>query len=47
MTEDNGTTFCVYDGPNHESVREVAGTNSLPIDTVTPVRVLDPYFYFA
>jgi len=47
VTEDRGTTFCVYDGPDAESIREVAGANGLPVDTVTPVRVLDPYFYFA
>jgi hypothetical protein len=26
-------------------VRDVAGANGSPCDTVTPVNVLDPYFY--
>jgi len=47
VTEDRRTTFCVYDGPSPEAVREVAGTNKLPVDSITAVRVLDPYFYFA
>ncbi len=45
VTPDNGKTFCVYDGPNPEAIREVAELNSLPIDNITEVRVLDPYFY--
>lgn len=45
VTPDNNTTYCVYDGPNPESIREVAELNSLPVDKITEVRVLDPYFY--
>ena len=45
VTPDNGTTFCIYDGPTPEAIREAAGLNSLPIDKITEVRVLDPYFY--
>src|SRR5215831_8728695 len=45
VTEDRGTTFCIYDGPDPKAVRDVAGANGLPCDTVTPVNVLDPYFY--
>jgi hypothetical protein len=45
VTEDRGTTYCIYDGPEPQSVREVAGANGLPCDSVTPVSVLDPYFY--
>lgn len=39
-------TFCVYDGPDPESIRLVAERNGLPVDRITQVRVLDPYFYF-
>lgn len=38
-------TFCIYDGPNPEAIRMAAGTNGLPVDRITEVRVLDPYFY--
>jgi hypothetical protein len=45
VADDHGKTFCVYDGPSPEAIREVAQRNGLPVDTVTEVRVLDPYFY--
>ena len=34
-----------YDGPTPEAVRRVADRNKLPVDRITEVRVLDPYFY--
>lgn len=40
-------TFCVYDGPNPEAIRKVATRNGLPLDTITEVSVLNPYFYHA
>jgi Nickel responsive protein SCO4226-like len=43
---DNRTrTFCLYDGPSPEAIRKTAARNRLPIDRITQVRVLDPYFY--
>ena len=45
VTPDKSRTFCVYDGPSPEAIRRTAGRNSLPIDKITEVRVLDPYFY--
>ncbi len=45
VTPDRRKTFCIYDGPDPESIRAVAGKNSLPVETITEVRVLDPYFY--
>jgi hypothetical protein len=38
-------TFCVYDGPDPEAIRAVAERNGLPVDRITEVSVLDPYFY--
>ncbi|GAA1863583.1 DUF4242 domain-containing protein [Pseudonocardia ailaonensis] len=38
-------TFCIYDGPSPESIREAAATTGLPVDRITEVSVLDPYFY--
>jgi hypothetical protein len=45
VTTDRGKTFCIYDGPNPEAIRSVAGKNGLPVDSITEIRVLDPYFY--
>jgi hypothetical protein len=43
--DDNRKTFCIYDGPSPEAIRQVAQRNGLPVDAITEVRVLDPYFY--
>ncbi len=45
VSEDKTRTYCVYDGPTPEAIREVAQCNDLPIDKITRVSVLDPYFY--
>jgi hypothetical protein len=45
VSDDARRTFCVYDGPSPEAIRRAAERNGLPIDAITEVRVLDPYFY--
>ncbi len=45
VTQDLKKTYCIYDGPSPDAIRDVAGRNNLPIDRITPVSVLDPYFY--
>lgn len=45
VTEDKSRTFCIYDAPNAEAIRKVARSNGLPVDRITKVSVLDPYFY--
>ena len=45
VTEDKRKTFCIYDGPSPEAIRQSAGKNSLPVDRISEVSVLDPYFY--
>lgn len=45
VTQDLRKTFCVYDGPNPEAIREAASSNNQPVDRITAVSVLDPYFY--
>lgn len=45
VTQDHTKTFCVYDGPSPEAIRRAAGLNSLPVDAISEVSVLDPYFY--
>jgi len=45
VSEDRRTTFCIYDAPTTEAIRRTAAANELPVDQITQVRVLDPYFY--
>ena len=45
VTPDRKNTFCVYDAPSPEAIRKAAMQNKLPVDRITEVRVLDPYFY--
>jgi hypothetical protein len=45
VSEDRKKTFCVYDGPSPEAIRKSAARNDLPVERITQVRVLDPYFY--
>jgi hypothetical protein len=45
VSDDGRKTFCVYDGPTPEAIRKTAVRNELPVDRITQVRVLDPYFY--
>jgi hypothetical protein len=47
VSDDHHKTFCIYDGPSPESIRYVAQRNTLPVDSITEVTVLDPYFYTA
>lgn len=45
VTPDRRKTFCIYDAPDSEAVHRAAELNRLPVGDVTPVTVLDPYFY--
>lgn len=45
VSPDRRTTWCIYDAPAPEAVRRVADRNGLPVDRITEVSVLDPYFY--
>jgi hypothetical protein len=47
VTVDRTKTFCIYDAPSPEAIRSVATKNELPLDTITEVSVLDPYFFRA
>jgi hypothetical protein len=46
VTPDRRKTFCIYDGPTPEAIRVVAKANGLPVDRISEVRVLDPYFFY-
>ena len=45
VRQDKTRSLCVYDAPNAEAIRKTADLNSLPVDQITQVQVLDPYFY--
>ena len=45
VSPDRSTSYSVYDGPSPESIRQAAQANGLPVDRITEVSVLDPYFY--
>lgn len=45
VTPDKTKTYCIYDGPSPEAIRETASKNGLPVDRISEVRVLDPYFH--
>ena len=45
VSKDGTKTFCAYDAPSPEAIRRTAKWNNLPVDRITEVRVLDPYFY--
>jgi hypothetical protein len=45
VSADKRTTFCIYDASTPEAIRRTAARNELPVDQITEVRVLDPYFY--
>lgn len=47
VSSDRTRTYCVYDGPTPEAIRRAAERNGLPVDRMTEVRVLDPYFYWS
>ena len=45
VSADKRISFCVYDAPTPEAIRKTAARNDLPVDQITQVQVLDPYFY--
>jgi hypothetical protein len=45
VSDDKRKTFCVYDAPSPEAIRKTAARADLPVDQITQVRVLDPYFH--
>lgn len=45
VRDDRRSTFCLYEGPTPEAIRRAAQRNGLPVDRITRVSVLEPYFY--
>ena len=44
ISSDRMKAFCIYDAPSPEALRRSAKRNNLPVDRITKVNVLDPYF---
>jgi hypothetical protein len=42
---DKKKTYCIYDAPSPEAIYDAAARNSMPVDSITLISVLDPYFY--
>lgn len=45
VSDDKQKSFCIYDGPDPEAIRRAAERNGLPVDRVTQITDLSPYFY--
>ena len=45
VSSDRRKMFCVYDAPTPEALRHASAASRLPVDSITEVHVLDPYFY--
>jgi len=45
VSADKTRSFCIYDGPSPDAIKQVAESNSLPVESITEVSVLAPYFY--
>jgi hypothetical protein len=44
VSNDRQKTFCLCDAPSPEAIRRTAARNNLPVDRITRVSVLNPYF---
>ena len=45
VADSGDKTFCIYDGPDANAIREAASLSGLPVTSVTPISVLDPHFF--
>ena len=45
VSADQQTLVCLYEGPDPERLRKAAARHGLPIETITPVTILDPHGY--
>lgn len=44
VTPDRRRAFYICDASSPEAIRRAAARNCLPVDRITEVRILDPYF---
>jgi hypothetical protein len=45
VSDDGLRWLCAYEARSPEAIRVAAARSSLPVDSITAVRVLDPYSY--
>jgi len=45
VSENRQRLFCIYEAPSPEAIRKSATRNDLPVDSITSVRVVDPYHF--
>jgi hypothetical protein len=45
VSEDGKKSYCGYEASTPEAIRRTARRNQLPVDRITEIRVLDPYFH--
>ncbi|QJD99445.1 DUF4242 domain-containing protein [Massilia forsythiae] len=45
VSADKTRTYCIYDAPTPEAIKQVAERNGLPVNNISEVSVLEPYFY--
>jgi hypothetical protein len=45
VSDDRRRLLCVYEAPSPEAIRRSAARNGLPVESITSVRVLDPYHF--
>jgi hypothetical protein len=45
VSDDRKKTYCICDAPSPEAIRRASRRNNLPIDRITDVRILNPYFH--
>lgn len=45
VTTNGALSYCIYEAPDPGAVRRAAAANRLPVDRITEVRILDPYFH--
>ena len=43
LSADKRKTYCLYEAPNEEAIREAARRNSIPAGAIIPVERLDPH----
>jgi hypothetical protein len=45
VSPDKTKTWCIYDAPDPDAIRRTSAANEVPVDRITEVRVLDPFFH--
>jgi hypothetical protein len=45
VSVDRTKSYCICEAASPESISRAATANGLPVDSISEVRVLDPYFY--